>query len=585
MIHIKKLLALLIMTTSMSYADTDIMQASEPNFLPPDQAFKISILKKDTNIIEVNWKIEKGYYLYLGMFEFSTDNRDVSIISADMPEGKKKKDEFFGDVDVYYTKAKAVIELDSIIENTNLIVKYQGCADAGLCYPPQIKKIPLDKFVINDFVFKKVSISNNQFSISEQLVEKSFVFNIFLFFIAGLLLAFTPCVFPMIPILTGLIVGQGNNLTTKKSFMLSLTYVLSMSFTYAIAGVLIAVSGSNIQADLQNPYVISIFSGLFVLLALSMFNIITIQMPKYIQNLLISKSNESNSGTYIGVGMMGSLSALIVGPCVTAPLIGALIYISTTNDYLIGGTALFALGLGMGFPLLLLGTSASEIIKKIGPYLEITNKIFGVLFLVVSIWLLERIVSLELAAILWIFLALTIAFLLFSINLNRLLFINMRRVSVIVLSLYAILQIYGINVNKSYDPITSFYEKKQLVNFIEVTDSMDLFKAIKSSKEITMVDVYADWCIACKELEKYTFTDKEVSDQLNRINLVKFDITKTNEDNSKFLNDYKLFGPPILLFFDQAGNEIESSRIIGFIDADTFIKKFNSIKTGISTSF
>ena len=311
----------------------------------------------------------------------------------------------------------------------------------------------------------KTSSTANQYSFSQKLSEQSIFLNISLFFLAGLLLAFTPCVFPMIPILTGLIVGQGENISTKKSFLLSLTYVLSMSSTYAAAGILIALSGTNIQADLQNPYVLSSFALLFIILALSMFNVIRIQMPASIQNLLISKSNTNSSGTYIGVGIMGSLSALIVGPCVTAPLIGALIYISMTNDFIIGGAALFALGMGMGAPLLILGTSASELTKKIGPYLEITNKVFGVLFLIVSIWLIERIVSAEIAAYLWALLSIVIAvgllkiiafktFTKFTVNfLSTLLFI------------YSGLQVYGVNVNKNFNPVFSFIEQSQF-NFI-----------------------------------------------------------------------------------------------------------------------
>ena len=407
-LNMKKFFLTTILLLTSSFAASDIIQ-NQVEFLSPEKAFQPSIKLIENNHLEVSWDIEKGYYLYLGMFEFSVDSSDTKIIRVDMPEGKKKKDEFFGDVDVYYNSTKANIYFDKITSKTNLILKYQGCADAGLCYPPITKKFPLEQYAGNDSYLLKTSMTDNQYSFSQQLSEQSITLNIFLFFLAGLLLAFTPCVFPMIPILTGLIVGQGENISTKKSFFLSLTYVLSMSLTYAAAGILIVLSGTNIQADLQNPYVLTSFAVLFLILALSMFNVIRIQMPASIQGLLISKSNTNSSGTYIGVSIMGSLSALIVGPCVTAPLIGALIYISMTNDYLIGGSALFALGMGMGAPLLVLGTSASELTKKIGPYLEIANKFFGVLFLIVSIWLIERIVSIEIAAYLWSALSIIVA--------------------------------------------------------------------------------------------------------------------------------------------------------------------------------
>ena len=580
-LNMKKFFLTTILLLTSSFAASDIIQ-NQVEFLSPEKAFQPSIKLIENNHLEVSWDIEKGYYLYLGMFEFSVDSSDTKIIRVDMPEGKKKKDEFFGDVDVYYNSTKANIYFDKITSKTNLILKYQGCADAGLCYPPITKKFPLEQYASNDSYLLKTSMTDNQYSFSQQLSEQSITLNIFLFFLAGLLLAFTPCVFPMIPILTGLIVGQGENISTKKSFFLSLTYVLSMSLTYAAAGILIVLSGANIQADLQNPYVLTSFAGLFVILALSMFNVIRIQMPASIQGLLISKSNTNSSGTYIGVGIMGSLSALIVGPCVTAPLIGALIYISMTNDYLIGGSALFALGMGMGAPLLVLGTSASELTKKIGPYLEIANKFFGVLFLIVSIWLIERIVSIEIAAYLWSALSIIVAIGLIKIitfkNISR---FTLKFLS-ILLFIYSGLQIYGANVNKNFDPIFSFIEKSQSTSFTKISNTDELFSQIKNSEKITMVDLYADWCVACKELDKYTFSEKKVADLLKDLNLIKLDITKTNDDNSKFLKDYKLFGPPAILFFNNDGTEIRQSRIVGFIDAENFIKIYKNINISIS---
>jgi len=580
-LNMKKFFLTTILLLTSSFVASDIIK-NQVEFLSPEKAFQPSIKLIENNHLEVSWDIEKGYYLYLGMFEFSVDSSDTKIIRVDMPEGKKKKDEFFGDVDVYYNSTKANIYFDKITSKTNLILKYQGCADAGLCYPPITKKFPLEQYAGNDSYLLKTSMTDNQYSFSQQLSEQSITLNIFLFFLAGLLLAFTPCVFPMIPILTGLIVGQGENISTKKSFFLSLTYVLSMSLTYAAAGILIVLSGTNIQADLQNPYVLTSFAVLFLILALSMFNVIRIQMPASIQGLLISKSNTNSSGTYIGVGIMGSLSALIVGPCVTAPLIGALIYISMTNDYLIGGSALFALGMGMGAPLLVLGTSASELTKKIGPYLEIANKFFGVLFLIVSIWLIERIVSIEIAAYLWSALSIIVAIGLIKIitfkNISR---FTLKFLS-ILLFIYSGLQIYGANVNKNFDPIFSFIEKSQPTSFTKISNTDELFSQIKNSEKITMVDLYADWCVACKELDKYTFSEKKVADLLKDLNLIKLDITKTNDDNSKFLKDYELFGPPAILFFNNDGTEIRQSRIVGFIDAENFIKIYKNINISIS---
>jgi len=578
--NIKNLFVTMLFLFVSSFSTADIIK-NQVEFLSPEEAFQPSIRIITNNHLEVTWDIKQGYYLYLGMFEFSVDNSDMRIIKVNMPEGKKKKDEFFGDVDVYYNSAKANIYFDKITSKTNLILKYQGCADAGLCYPPITKKFSLEQYAENSSYLLKTSSADNQYSFSERLSQQSVFLNISLFFLAGLLLAFTPCVFPMIPILTGLIVGQGENISTKKSFLLSLTYVLSMSLTYAGAGVLIALSGTNIQADLQNPYVISSFALLFIILALSMFNVIKLQMPTYIQSLLISKSNASSSGTYIGVGIMGSLSALIVGPCVTAPLIGALIYISLTNDFIIGGAALFSLGMGMGAPLLILGTSASELTKKIGPYLDITNKIFGILFLIVSVWLIERIVSVEVAAYLWAILSIITAVGLLKIIVLKTFTKFIVNVLSGLLFLYSGLQIYGVNINKNFNPTFSFIEQSQSVQFTKIFTTEKLFKQIKDSKKITLVDLYADWCVACKELDKYTFSEKKVSSLLENLNLIKFDITKTSEDNSKFLKDYKLYGPPAMLFFNSDGEEIRQARVVGFIDADNFIETYKSLNISL----
>ena len=548
-------------------------------FLHPDIAFVPKVKKINDKNLVVQWDIADGYYLYLGMFKFEINSEDTQIEKVVMPDGLKKTDEFFGDVDVYYNNVKANILLSDIpTKDFELTVHYQGCADAGLCYPPTKKLFAIDTKSEKSF-FQKTALPTNQISISNILRSKSIFYNVFLFYLAGLLLAFTPCVFPMIPILTGLIVGQGQNISTKKSFLLSFTYVLSMSITYAIIGVIFALSGSNIQANLQNPYVITAFAFLFIFLALGMFKAINLQMPTFIQTSLSESSNKLKPGSFYGVGAMGALSALIIGPCVTAPLIGALIYIASTNDYILGGFALFALGFGMGTPLLALGTSATTLVKKIGPYLDMTNKIFGLLFVIVAIWLLERIVSIQLAAYLWTLLPITIIILIYKNekNTGRMFQSFISKFFTIIMFTYASLLIYGANVNQNFLPVTSFIEKPIANKFIIVNNSNDLQKIIKNSKNLTMVDLYADWCIACKELEMYTFSDSKVSNVLGKINLVKFDVTNMDEGMNLFLKKNNLFGPPALMFFSPNGDEIMGSRVVGFIDADAFYKKLESL--------
>tara|TARA_B100001123_G_C15230403_1_gene994928 strand:- start:412 stop:1566 length:1155 start_codon:yes stop_codon:yes gene_type:complete len=382
----------------------------------------------------------------------------------------------------------------------------------------------------------------------------------------------------MIPILTGLIIGQGQNISVRKSFFLTLTYVLSMSITYAILGIIIALFGSNIQASIQSPYVITLFAILFTILALAMFKIINLQMPSFIQTKLSESSNNLTAGSFYGVALMGSLSALIVGPCVTAPLLGALLYVASTNDYILGGLALFSLGFGMGIPLLILGTSATNLLKKIGPYLEIVNKIFGLLFIVVAIWLLERILSIHHAAYVWAVLPLLTLYVFRHeiMSYSK----NISRIIATVLISYSFLLIYGANLNTNFTPYLSFIEKKKEIYFQEVSNTIDLKNKISSSKNITLVDLYADWCVACKELEKYKFRDQRVIIILNNLNLVKFDITNSNKDNADFLKKFNLFGPPALMFFshdDGDIKEIKNLRTIGFIDAETFVSNYNNL--------
>ena len=562
---------------TINYAKSEL-PVNQAEFLSPDDAFKIDYNIVDKNHVKINWIIHPGYYLYMGMFEFKSLDAN-KILKVEMPEGKKKQDEFFGDVDVYYYSAEAdVYFVDDIEDSIELKVKYQGCADAGLCYPPVFKTITLKKNTsLNNL--KRTSLFESQNAMSDSLLSNSIVYNSIIFFLAGLLLAFTPCVLPMVPILTGIIAGQGN-VSQKKSLTLSLIYVLSMSLTYAVAGIIVAVSGTNIQASLQNPYVIGAISLLFFIFALAMFKFFDIQMPKSIQTVMTQLSNKQKSGSYGDVAVMGVLSALIVGPCVTAPLIGALIYIASTGDVFVGGIALFSLGIGMGAPLILLGSTTTKLISKIGPYLQLVNYFFGALFLVVSIWLLERILSIEVAAYLWALASLILIFIFIkSLNIiNNLISTSIIFISSFFIVIYFSLQINGIQKNSYYDPITSFIEKEKFVQFITVKTSQDLEKEIKNSNKPVMIDLYAYWCVARKELEKYTFSDPKVSKILNQFKLIKFDITNTNEEHSKYLQSMRIFGPPALFFYDTSGKEINEARVVGFMDSSDFLKVLKIVK-------
>ena len=564
-----------LLTINNAKSELPINQAE---FLSPDEAFKIDYNIVGQNHVKINWIIHPGYYLYMGMFEFKSLDAN-KILKVEMPEGKKKQDEFFGDVDVYYYSAEAdVYFLDDIKESIEFKVKYQGCADAGLCYPPVFKTITLKKKALSSNL-KKASLFESQNAMSDSLSINSLIYNSIIFFLAGLLLAFTPCVLPMVPILAGIIAGQGN-VSQKKSLTLSTIYVISMSLTYAVAGIIVAVSGTNIQASLQNPYVIGSISLLFFIFALAMFKFFDIQMPKSIQTIMTQLSNKQKSGSYGDVAVMGVLSALIVGPCVTAPLIGALIYIASTGDVFVGGIALFSLGIGMGAPLILLGSTTTKLISKIGPYLQLVNYFFGALFLVVSIWLLERILSIEVAAYLWALASLILIFIFIkSLNIiNNLISTSIIFISSFFLVIYFSLQINGIQKNSYYDPITSFIEKEKFVQFITVKTTQDLEKEIRNSNKPVMIDLYADWCVACKELEKYTFSDPKVSNILNQFKLIKFDITNTDEKHSKYLQSMRIFGPPALFFYETSGKEIKEARVVGFVESSEFLKILKIVK-------
>ena len=402
-------ISILTLLSSGAWAGiSNIMGSSGDEFLDPDVAFQVSIEESDKNKIVTNWYVEDGYYLYKDKISVAPkDQKNIELGVLSLPQGEEKIDEYFGKIISIDHSFQSVIPINKVpadVSTIDLIVKYQGCAKAGLCYPPIIKNLRAELSNSNGGVIvtsANSSVSNpvnssagfqsEQDRIATTLASGKLWFTVITFFGLGLLLAFTPCVFPMIPILSSIIVGQGENISASKAFSLSLVYVLAMAVTYTAAGVVVGLSGENIQIWFQNPWVISVFAGIFVLLSLAMFGFYELQMPNAVQSKLNQISSTQQQGTYLGTGIMGFLSALIVGPCVTAPLIGALIYIAETGDAIIGGVALFALSMGMGTPLLAIGTSAGKILPKAGAWMDIVKGVFGVLLLALAIWMLERI--------------------------------------------------------------------------------------------------------------------------------------------------------------------------------------------------
>ncbi|MEA1914057.1 MAG: protein-disulfide reductase DsbD, partial [Campylobacterota bacterium] len=472
----------------------------------------------------------------------------------------------------------------------------QGCSSAGLCYQPMnevyksadsivetpVKKASFALAVKKDTltVVAPIVEQNESDSIAQTLKDGNVFIILGTFFLFGLLLALTPCVFPMIPILSSIIVSHsidGKPMSAKRGMFLSLVYVLAMSVAYTIAGVLAGLFGANLQAALQNPVVLVVFAGLFVALAFSMFGYFKLELPQSWQNKLnrASQDGEKKKG-YSGIAIMGFLSALIVGPCVAPPLAGALVYIGQTGDALLGGSALFVMSLGMGAPLLLVGAGAGKFMPKPGGWMDTISKVFGVVMLGVAIWMLERIIPSLATMILWSLLFMGSAlYLLKSSMITSRIFALIFFTYGFVLALGA-----GSGSKNPINPLEYVGTSKQVshgIVFQKVATIKELEEIISRTKKPIMLDFYADWCISCKELEETTFKDDEVIQALSGFTLLKVDTTKNTQEDKDLLKKFNLFGPPGLIFWDQNGKELDSAKLVGYKDAKQFtshIKKF-----------
>ncbi|RTZ62467.1 MAG: thiol:disulfide interchange protein [Aquificaceae bacterium] len=583
--------------------------------LPPDEAFAFDINATDKQTLNAHWQITPGHYLYKNKIKFFVrDSNDITLGKLALPKGEKHHDEYFGDI-VTYTKdfdIKLPLLGSTGADSVTIKTSYQGCSKiTGICYPPQIKTQKIDlrsaqtaiQTVASTSPSSETSSSNSDDKVSEQdqfanILKDNNLFAILgLFFIAGLALTFTPCVFPMIPILSGIISGQGNDISKKKAFILSLAYVIPMALTYAIVGVLAGLSGESLTAALQTPWVIASFAILFVILAFAMFGFYELQMPSSIQNKLSSISNNQKGGTLLGAAIMGMLSALIVGPCVTAPLTGALIFIADTKDALLGGLSLFMLGIGMGVPLLIIGTAAGEFLPKAGAWMDKVKAVFGVLMLGLAIWMLERILPIEIIILLTAALLIGSAIYMKAIDpldannsgWDRL----WKAVGIIILA-YGLILIAGIaKGNKSFiyplkDKVISQVSTSAAGGtIINATEGL-VFSPIKGIKGLNlaldtaatqnktvMLDFYADWCISCKEMEHKVFSDPRVVKALENTILIQADVTKNDDLDIALMKKFGLFGPPGILFFDTNKQEYRSFRVVGEMSADKFLAHIN----------
>ncbi len=572
----------------------DLLGSETQNaFLDPDAAYVMSARVEGADTVSVHFDIADGYYLYRKKFRFTADSPPgVAVARVDLPPGKEKVDEFFGAMRVFYHEAEAAVHLSreaGPARDVTLEIGYQGCADAGLCYPPMTKQVVLSlppgggRASAGSGAGEVVGALPEQDRIARSLAGGSPWLALAAFFGFGLLLTFTPCVFPMIPILSGIIVGQGANLDTRRAFSLSLTYVLGMAATYTAAGVVAGLTGANLQAVFQDPWVLGAFSLVFVALALSMFGLYDLQVPAAWQSALARLSARRRGGTYAGALVMGVLSALIVGPCVAAPLAGALIYIGQTGDATLGGVALFALSMGMGAPLLVVGTSAGKFLPKAGPWMKTVKAVFGVGLLAVAIYLMERVVPGPVAMLAWA--ALAIGSAVFMGAFDRLptgagRWRRLAKGAGLMLGVYGAVLVVGAagGATDPLDPLRGLSLRGGSVAYRELE-----FQAVKGPGELrkalsvavaerrpVMLDYYADWCVSCKELEKYTFSDPRVRAALGRAVLLRTDVTANDAEDQALLGQFDLFGPPAILFFGPDGRERPQFRVVGFVKAERF---------------
>lgn len=578
----------------------------DADVLDPEAAFVIQVEPTDGNHAVISWNIADGYYMYQHKFSFDvTAPEQVGVGNVELTPGQLQTDEFYGEVEVNRDFASARVALNNLsAANATIRVGYQGCADVGVCYPPQYKIIeaaftadaialsanansnPTALTKVSSGASGGVSMVSEQDRLASSLQSGSRLTTIATFFGLGLLLAFTPCVLPMVPILSSLIVGQGQGTSTGKSFLLSLVYVLAMALTYTIAGVLVGLSGENIQATLQHPAILISFAILFVVLAASMFGLFKLQMPSFLQNKLTDMSNKQKGGSYGGVAVMGVLSALIVGPCVTAPLVGALIYIGQTGDAVLGGAALFALSMGMGVPLLIIGTSFGKYLPTVGPWMNIINAVFGVMLLAVAIWMLERIIPSWATMILAALLLISVGFFMGafdSATAQKNNWLKLSRGFGYAAIVYGTLLIIGLSTGQGtlLRPLQGLALSGNAegsggtthVAFSRIKGVDELNTALASARTAgkpVILDFYADWCISCKEMEAFTFTDPEVAAKMNEAILLQTDVTDNDSKDKELLRKFSLYGPPAIIFYTPDGEELTNARVVGYMNASKF---------------
>lgn len=583
---------------SLSALDKFLKQdTSEPELLDVEDAFAFSHQINPQGVLELKWAVANDYNLYRDKIKTHLVEGDATLEKLVLPEAVMTDDPLFGKTAVYQGEFTALLPVSAISAASEIEIEYQGCSiSSGVCYPPVKKYVKLDPSTISTAAIASVpaniataTVGNADLSESDQIADtlkNSSVFIVILtFFVFGLLLAFTPCIFPMIPILSSIIIGQGDKLTTRRAFTMSLVYVLAMSVTYTLAGVLAGMFGENLQAAFQNPWIIGSFVAVFILLSFSMFGFYELQLPSSIQSKLTNLSNKQEGGTLTGVAIMGFLSALIVGPCVAPPLAGALIYIGQTGDALLGGTALFAMSMGMGLPLLLLGTSAGKLLPRAGAWMDNVKAVFGVALIGVAIWMAERIVPAEVTILSWALLFIISAVYMgaFESTADKTGWMKLVKGLALAFFVYGAMLMVGLlgGSTSVLQPLKVFQgggsstqAASEKLDFTIIKSVEDLESELAKGNRV-MLDFYADWCISCKEMEQFTFTKPSVHQALKGVTLIKADVTANDDIDKALMKKFGIIGPPAILFFNGQGQEQKAQRVIGFKDAEAFTATIN----------
>ena len=566
---------------------------SANSFVPVDQAFPFNYYQQDGKVF-IDWQVKEGYYLYQHSLDFTGQN--LAIGPVEMENGQPYQDEFFGEVSIYTQPLFVQVPLQSYQDGSQLVVKYQGCAKAGFCYPPEIRVIDIEPFTPSTDIANTTNASANtevsaqptstpiteerstapvskEAGLAEQLGDSWWT--PLLFLALGVGLAFTPCVLPMYPILTGIVLG-GGKLSQGRALMLSFIYVQGMALTYTLLGLVVASAGMQFQAAMQHPYVLIGLSVLFVALALSMFGVYNLQLPSSVQTWLNNQSNKQQGGNTLGVFAMGAISGLVCSPCTTAPLSGALLYVAQSGDLFTGGIALYALAMGMGIPLMLVAVFGNKLLPKAGSWMDKVKIVFGFILLAAPIFLLERILPELWATVLWSALGF-VAFGWLYHSKNSLPFGGWKQSAV---GIIAMLGLFA-----SAQPALNYWfaeksvEQTAQIEFVRINTveelEIQLIEAKKLGKPV-MLDFYADWCVACKEFEKYTFHQADVENKLSGFVLLQADVTKNLPQDIELLKQMQVLGLPTIEFWDGKGNHVPNARVTGFMNAKTFLKHMQS---------